>query len=387
MRRYRRLHKVQANHPHRPNPVLLRRLLTSLYLPPAPKAAAPPAAIPSIALTPQPDHYPGKVSVSQALTVQERRDWVAGLTGAQLSYFKSFPGEQLQEIQRTGQWAQFQAHVIANGKSFAVSAPSTQTTSSAPSVQIVEKLTPSQSTSSHQALPSSIRPPSTAELEKLTVTQLAALPKDQLVNLSKDRQQHLNNYISGKADATKYDAEAKQYKKIENVLSPLEKPAQIVEKVGDVAQIGIIVAETVVSGGAGAAPGIAARKAAPGAIAKAGEYVVEKVVERNIAREVVGTTLKNANSVNSARIGSTAVEEHHLLPRQFKAQFDRAGLDVERFTINLSKAEHRLKPDGLHTGSDNWNANWKEFFQLNPTANRQQILQQLVSMKNKFGIN
>jgi hypothetical protein len=35
------------------------------------------------------------------------------------------------------------------------------------------------------------------------------------------------------------------------------------------------------------------------------------------------------------------------------------------------------KPEGLHTGYNHWNAQWREFFRMNPRASRDQILDQL----------
>lgn len=44
--------------------------------------------------------------------------------------------------------------------------------------------------------------------------------------------------------------------------------------------------------------------------------------------------------------GRVAREAHHLLPREFGEFFSRAGLNIENFKVNLSRAAHRLLPDG-----------------------------------------
>ncbi len=56
-------------------------------------------------------------------------------------------------------------------------------------------------------------------------------------------------------------------------------------------------------------------------------------------------------------------EVHHLLPRQFAAVFKKVGLNIEDYTINLDKATHRLKPDGIHAGprAESWNGVWDAF--------------------------
>jgi hypothetical protein len=56
-------------------------------------------------------------------------------------------------------------------------------------------------------------------------------------------------------------------------------------------------------------------------------------------------------------------EVHHTLPRQFSPRFNDAGIDIEDYKTYLPRDRHRLLPNGLHTGSENWNAQWKRFFE------------------------
>ena len=81
-------------------------------------------------------------------------------------------------------------------------------------------------------------------------------------------------------------------------------------------------------------------------------------------------------------------ELHHLLPqaREFAQFFKRAGLNIEDYKIPLDQAIHRLKPNGVHTGPENWNKIWREFMQNNPNASKEEILKQLEWMRSKFGI-
>ena len=194
--------------------------------------------------------------------------------------------------------------------------------------------------------------------------------------------------VSTKSDedhAAKYEAEARQYKKVENALAPLEKPAQIAVKAGEAAQIGLIAIEVASSGGLAAAPGIAAKKAEKGAITKASEYVVGKVVQRGVAKEAEQLAKNEATKrQTSTEVVKSAAkfESHHLLPKEFKAQFEKAGLNIENYKIDLSKQNHRLKPDGLHASEENWNKDWRDFFRNNPSATRAQMLNQLHRMKN-----
>ncbi|MEW6620624.1 MAG: RHS repeat-associated core domain-containing protein, partial [bacterium] len=88
--------------------------------------------------------------------------------------------------------------------------------------------------------------------------------------------------------------------------------------------------------------------------------------------------------------GATKLETHHLLPKEFAERFRDAGLNPEKYTIKISQEKHRLKPGGLHTGPNNWNKQWREFFNkyermgIKPT--REHILQQLEKMKLQFNL-
>jgi len=109
-----------------------------------------------------------------------------------------------------------------------------------------------------------------------------------------------------------------------------------------------------------------------------------KLVDEGI--ELGETILKNADEFIERTIKTGFMEEHHLLPRQFKRFFEEAGLDIEDYKILLDKADHRLKPSGLHTGENNWNKQWKDFFRQNLNATKEEILNQLDKMMKAFGL-
>jgi hypothetical protein len=80
------------------------------------------------------------------------------------------------------------------------------------------------------------------------------------------------------------------------------------------------------------------------------------------------------------------IEKHHLLPKQFIDFFKRAGLNIEEYTMEISKQEHRQSPGGLHTGTENWNKIWADFFKETLAPTRDQILNQLGRIKKVFGL-
>jgi Predicted lipoprotein of unknown function (DUF2380) len=78
--------------------------------------------------------------------------------------------------------------------------------------------------------------------------------------------------------------------------------------------------------------------------------------------------------------GLSEPEPHHNLPRQFSPEFNRAGIDINDYVLYMPRNEHRLLPNGLHTGSNHWNAQWRRFFKDYPNATPDQIFEHANNM-------
>jgi hypothetical protein len=76
-----------------------------------------------------------------------------------------------------------------------------------------------------------------------------------------------------------------------------------------------------------------------------------------------------------------AIETMHLLPRasEFADKWKRLGINIERYTIRMRTADHRLLPNGLHTGPNNWNAQWRQFFNEYKLADESMVLDKLLN--------
>jgi len=99
--------------------------------------------------------------------------------------------------------------------------------------------------------------------------------------------------------------------------------------------------------------------------------------------------LDSALNNNILIIDPNALERHHGLPKAFVKYFKDAGLEIGDFIIILTAAQHRLKPDGLHTGEGrggDWNTEWEHFITKNPGPDRDKIERQLGRVKKKYGI-
>ena len=86
--------------------------------------------------------------------------------------------------------------------------------------------------------------------------------------------------------------------------------------------------------------------------------------------------------------GRSSFEGHHNLPRQFETKFNACGLDIEDYVTYLARDLHRLRPGGLHTGSESWNKIWRRYFAQGQTQKpseeqADEILNQLFQMWEK----
>ncbi|MGA2133039.1 MAG: hypothetical protein ABSH50_12155 [Bryobacteraceae bacterium] len=71
-------------------------------------------------------------------------------------------------------------------------------------------------------------------------------------------------------------------------------------------------------------------------------------------------------------------------PKTFE-QFMPVGIDIQQYTVQLPRYLHRLRPFGLHTGPNNWNAQWRTAlakYENNPTV--QQVQGILKKMLNQL---
>jgi len=97
---------------------------------------------------------------------------------------------------------------------------------------------------------------------------------------------------------------------------------------------------------------------------------------------------------NPLIIDPNALERHHGLSKEFIKYFLDCGLDIEKFILIMRVADHRLKPDGWHTGEGrggDWNREWKEFIEHHPRENSKkrqtQIENKLREMLRKRGVD
>ncbi|MBI5653891.1 MAG: DUF2380 domain-containing protein [Chloroflexi bacterium] len=168
--------------------------------------------------------------------------------------------------------------------------------------------------------------------------------------------------------------------------------ASIAQSVGEVVK-GI---STIVGGGLGGAAtclGTAGGGCAAGVVVMgAGAAVVAHGVATGVtaALEEGAMLGEAAKNMSAAKGKPSEIHKHHLLPQQgsLKAKFKDAGLDIEDYTVELPADFHY----GIHgkgggeKWKNSWNKKWERFFDENPLAGKDEILDQLNVMKVEFGI-
>jgi hypothetical protein len=75
---------------------------------------------------------------------------------------------------------------------------------------------------------------------------------------------------------------------------------------------------------------------------------------------------------------------HHELIVKHKGYFARAGLDIEDYKVPTTAGKHILKPDGIHTGVDNWTKMWDMYVKANSEPVKEDILNYLQYLRDNF---
>ena len=91
------------------------------------------------------------------------------------------------------------------------------------------------------------------------------------------------------------------------------------------------------------------------------------------------TAAKQSVNYRSERAGTSS-----WAPQEFIKYFLDCGLKIEDFIMIMRAADHRLKPDGLHTGKGrggDWNKEWRQFIREYPAQNTPEHQERVM---NKF---
>ena len=83
-----------------------------------------------------------------------------------------------------------------------------------------------------------------------------------------------------------------------------------------------------------------------------------------------------------------SIEQHHVFSQALRTWSASRNIDIDKFLISVPAGLHRLKSfGGLHTGADNWNAQWMRYYNATRnTATREQMFDFAKQLVKKFKI-
>jgi RHS repeat-associated protein len=102
----------------------------------------------------------------------------------------------------------------------------------------------------------------------------------------------------------------------------------------------------------------------------------------SLSLNVLSAMLPGVIAMGHVKDLSKVTHKHHLLPKQFKEFFKKAGLNIEDFKIPISGDKHIMK-GGVHPKG--WNKDWDKFIKSND-PNPEKILDYMNKMRKKYNI-
>ncbi len=93
---------------------------------------------------------------------------------------------------------------------------------------------------------------------------------------------------------------------------------------------------------------------------------------------------------NASRIARRATNFHHVFPQasNLARKFAKAGVDIDKYTLELPEAIHRCLHKGKGFGpGGKWNKAWKDFFDKYPDATAEQIYKHAGELIHEFDID
>jgi len=96
------------------------------------------------------------------------------------------------------------------------------------------------------------------------------------------------------------------------------------------------------------------------------------------------------DAANAAGIARRATRFHHVFPQasDLARKFAKAGIDIDKYTLELPEAVHRCIHSGKGFGrGGKWNKAWKDFFEKYPNATAEQIYKYAGELIHEFDID
>jgi RHS repeat-associated protein len=80
------------------------------------------------------------------------------------------------------------------------------------------------------------------------------------------------------------------------------------------------------------------------------------------------------------------LHRHHMIPWEFRYLLPK-GMNINDYMKVIPAWRHNLKPCGIHTGPNNYNKMWREFFYTTEDPTRGQIMEQMYKLERYFSLD
>jgi hypothetical protein len=100
-------------------------------------------------------------------------------------------------------------------------------------------------------------------------------------------------------------------------------------------------------------------------------------------------TLGSGGASPPPMLAPVKLQRHHLLPQKFRAFFSARGIDIDKYTVELSQGEHLQAVHGRGNAMvpGRWNQLWEDFIAINPNATSKDVFQFLGTLMDEFGLS
>jgi hypothetical protein len=110
---------------------------------------------------------------------------------------------------------------------------------------------------------------------------------------------------------------------------------------------------------------------------------------RALARVACEAAARDAEAIAPRLLGPGRMMDHHIFPEQFRSLFEKAGIEIDNFTVPLTESTHLKGVHGRGLGDlpGGWNGRWSDFFSANPNATATEIYQFGGRLMDEFGLS
>jgi hypothetical protein len=119
-------------------------------------------------------------------------------------------------------------------------------------------------------------------------------------------------------------------------------------------------------------------------------YDIYKAAKKGDAlNDVSETASKQIKISTHALLDQVEMQKHHIFPQKYRDFFQGRGIDIDKFTVDISQNRHLRSIHGLGDAISpgKYNQTWDNFIEANPNATAKEIYQYGGRLMDGYGLN